>query len=46
MKKNVENPIILLLGTPLEYERVQYKLSSLDQVIILSSKTSIHPYCF
>jgi len=33
MKKNVENPIILLLGTPLEYERVQYKLSSLDQII-------------
>ena len=32
MRSNIDNPFIMLLSVPLEYQRVQYKFSSIDQV--------------
>ncbi|CAK8672639.1 unnamed protein product [Clavelina lepadiformis] len=33
MKTHIENPVIMLLATPLEYQRVQYKLASIDPIV-------------
>nr|XP_018669760.2 1-phosphatidylinositol 3-phosphate 5-kinase-like isoform X2 [Ciona intestinalis] len=33
MMNRIDNPTIMLLATPLEYQRVQYKLSSLDPIV-------------